>query len=113
VWPAFSVYFGWITVATIVNVASALDAVGWSGEPLAPQLWAAIMLGVAALIGVLMGIRHGDVWYVGVLVWAFAGVAANFPQEAALTVSSVALALLMLPALGTGVARRVQRLRIG
>ena len=31
VWPAFSIYLGWITVATIVNVSVFLLDTGWSG----------------------------------------------------------------------------------
>jgi benzodiazapine receptor len=70
----FSVYLGWITVATIANVTDVLDYVKWSGWGLEPQVWAVIMLLVGLAVGFLMALRHGDVAYNLVLVWAFAGI---------------------------------------
>ncbi len=71
----FSVYLGWVTVATVANVTSVLDYVGWSGWGLSEAAWAAIMLLVAAGIGVLMGLRRRDAAFLLVLVWAFVGIA--------------------------------------
>ena len=46
----FSIYLGWITVATIANATSLLDYLGWSGWGIAPEVWALIMLVAGALI---------------------------------------------------------------
>jgi hypothetical protein len=72
---AFSVYLGWITVATIANVTDLLYFLRWGGWGIAPQVWAVIMLVVAALITLAMILTRRDVPYALVIVWAFAGIA--------------------------------------
>ena len=74
----FSIYLGWITVATIANVTDVLNYLNWSGWGIAPQAWAAIMLAVAVLVAGLMAITRHDVAYLLVLVWAFTGIAVKF-----------------------------------
>lgn len=71
----FSVYLGWVTVATVANATSVLDFLGWSGWGLTEEAWAVIMLLVSAGIGVLMGLRRRDTAFLLVLVWAFVGIA--------------------------------------
>jgi translocator protein len=71
----FSIYLGWATVATIANVTSTLYSIDWSGWGIAPQAWAAIMLGVATVVGVLVFLTRRDFAFVLVLIWAFAGIA--------------------------------------
>lgn len=71
----FSVYLGWITVATVANVSQVLYILGWKGFGIAPAVWAVIMLAVAALLGLLMLLQEKDIPYVLVLVWAFIGIA--------------------------------------
>lgn len=71
----FSIYLGWITVATVANISQVLVFLGWGGWGLAPALWAAIMVVVAALVGIMMAIRFGSVAYNLVLIWAFIGIA--------------------------------------
>ncbi len=71
----FSIYLGWITVATVANASQLLYNLGWSGWGIAPQAWAAIMLAVAVVLGVLMALTRSDAAYLGVLVWAFIGIA--------------------------------------
>ena len=70
----FSVYLGWITVATVANVSIVLYDAGWGGGFLPGSVWAAIVLLVAVGLGVRMLARYGDLAYVAVLVWAFVGI---------------------------------------
>jgi len=70
----FSVYLGWITVATVANDTIALYDAGWDGGFVPAQVWAAITLVVATLAGGRMLQRFGDVGYAAVLVWAFVGI---------------------------------------
>jgi hypothetical protein len=74
----FSIYLGWITVATIANVTDVLDYVKWGGWGIAPQVWAVIMLAVAVIIAALMAFTRRDAGYLAVLVWAFIGIAVKF-----------------------------------
>ncbi|MBI3162280.1 MAG: tryptophan-rich sensory protein [Chloroflexi bacterium] len=71
----FSVYLGWITVATVANVTDWLYLVEWSGFGIAPQTWAVIMIAIASVLGLLMALTRRDAGYLSVLVWSFAGIA--------------------------------------
>ncbi len=99
----FSIYLGWITVATVVNVSVFFIDLGYTGGWLAP-FWAAVALTAATLIGLTMLRRRSDVPFVLVVVWAFFGIAAaQWGSEALLVLLAVAAALLLLAA----VAQRV------
>lgn len=100
----FSVYLGWITVATVANVSITLIDLGVTGGWLAP-FWAAVAIFAATLVGLSVLRRRGDVPYVLVLVWAFLGIAAaRWGTEALLILIAVAAA-------GVLVAAAVQRAR--
>lgn len=71
----FSLYLGWISVATIANATDVLYYLGWNGGGLAPEVWAVILLGITVVLGALMAWLRRDVIYLLVLVWALAGIA--------------------------------------
>jgi hypothetical protein len=70
----FSVYLGWITVATIANITAFLDFVNWNGFGIAPEIWTIIMLGIATAVAGLVAYYRQDIAYLLVLVWAFVGI---------------------------------------
>jgi hypothetical protein len=72
----FSVYLGWITVATVANTAIMLLDLGVTGGQLAPLLTVAV-IAAAAVIGYLVLRRRADIAFGLVLVWAFTGIAAK------------------------------------
>ncbi len=67
----FSVYFAWITLATVLNVASALLYYGWTGGPLSQEIWTVVMSLVAAAIAGHVAWHKSDRPYAAVVVWAF------------------------------------------
>ncbi len=71
----FSIYLGWITVATVANATSLLDFLGWSGWGISDATWAMVMLIVATIIGIAVILKRRDSAYGLVLVWAFVGIA--------------------------------------
>lgn len=71
----FSIYLGWVSVATIANVTQVLYYFDWGGWGISPQIWAVIMLVVAALLGIAMVLREKDTAFNLVLVWALIGIA--------------------------------------
>lgn len=71
----FRVYLGWVTVATIANVTSVLDYVGWNGWGISEPLWTIVMLVVATALTALMVQLRNDVAYALVVLWAFIGIA--------------------------------------
>ena len=70
----FSVYFGWITVATIANVTTFLVSLNWNGFGLSPQIWMIIILLVGAGIGILRTLYDKNIFYGLVLIWAYFGI---------------------------------------
>lgn len=70
----FSVYLGWITVATVANVTALLVDRGWSGGFLSETAWAAIMVLVAAAVTLAVLWSRGDIFYALVILWALAGI---------------------------------------
>jgi hypothetical protein len=71
----FSLYLGWITVATIANVTALLWLAGWDGWGISPQAWTVIMMGAGAVIACLLTLTRRDVVFPLVVVWALAGIA--------------------------------------
>ena len=66
----FSLMLGWISVASIVCVATLLVSLGWSGGPLANTTWAVIMLAVATGLGLWLSLRYRDALVPAVMAWA-------------------------------------------
>ena len=57
----FSIYLGWITVATMANVTTVLDYLKWNGFGIAPEIWMVIMVAAVLVITVLMIFTRRDV----------------------------------------------------
>lgn len=71
----FSLYLGWVSVATIANVTSLLDYLSWGGWGIPPQVWAVIMLSVGVVLAGMIAIQRGDFIYMLVFIWAYIGIA--------------------------------------
>jgi hypothetical protein len=84
----FSIYLGWITVATIANVTDVLDYLEWNRLGISDATWMVIVLGAVILISGLMNLLRKDIAYALVILWALAGIAAKFPAEGVVTVAS-------------------------
>jgi len=107
----FSIYLGWITVATVANATSLFNYWGWgNGYDTASAIWAAVMLVVATVVAVLMSLRHGDVAYVAVIVWAFIGIAVKHSGTALVAVTAWVMAAVAAASLVVGVPRARKRM---
>ena len=90
----FSIYLGWITVATIANVTALLSYWDWGGWGISPEAWTVIMLAIATAVGGLVSFTRGDIAYAAVLIWAFAGIAIKHEDSATVaTAAWIAAAL--------------------
>jgi hypothetical protein len=106
----FSVYLGWITIASIADVAVTMTAYGWDGFGISPETWAIVVVAVALVITMLMlGIRK-DVAYALVVIWALVGIGVNHsgnPNVVLLTeISSILVAIGILVTLALTWLRR-------
>jgi hypothetical protein len=69
-----SIYFAWITIATIANASVYLLAINWSGWGITPTSWAVTMICVAVVLNVLVIVRRHNAVYGLVIVWALYGI---------------------------------------
>lgn len=82
----FSIYLGWITVATVANVTSLLDYLNWDGFGVAPEIWMGIVLAAVLAIAALVNFTRRDVAYALVILWALAGISL---KQAAVTLVAI------------------------
>jgi hypothetical protein len=82
----FSIYLGWITVATAANVTSLLDYLKWEGFGVAPEIWMGIVLAAVLAIATLMNFTRWDVAYAAVILWALAGISVKHAAVAAVAI---------------------------
>lgn len=100
------IYLGWISVATIVNVASALYASQWNGFGIAPSVWTVLMLLIAAAITCAIILQYRDVAFTGVIVWAFLAVAVRQSAQPAIAITALGCAIGLLVFLFLRVSKR-------
>jgi translocator protein len=106
----FSLYLGWITVATIANIASVLNYNGWDGFGIAEPVWAMIMIGTAVVVATLLLINRRNAAYTAVLVWAMFGIRASAADSGEQTLATVAVAAAVLLVIITAVGYRRTRI---
>ncbi len=96
----FSLYVGWVTVATLVNLSVVLDVLGARPFGMMAATWAIVMIALAATIALLIGFRRKDAIYLAVVAWALEGIALKAGQPAnvvtAAWVGTIAVALYTL-----------------
>ena len=83
----FSIYLGWITVATVANVSDVLDTLHPLGFSSLAATWMVIILAAVLVIAGLMNFLRRDVAYAIVILWALAGIAVKFPQAGIITIA--------------------------
>ncbi len=96
----FSVYLGWITVATIANVTALL--VDWGVQSFGPtaELWTIVVIIVAVIITYAMLLLRKDIAYSLVVVWASLGI---FIKQLDLNMTIAITALIALIAVVVGI----------
>jgi len=70
----FSVYLGWITVATIANVTAVLVVLGAESYSLLAEILTIVVIAVAVIITYAMLIIRKDIAYSLVVLWAALGI---------------------------------------
>jgi benzodiazapine receptor len=109
VWVACGLYLGWITVATVANVAQSLAAYGVSG--LGAEAWGIVMLIAAGLIAATVTLATRNGGYPLTVIWALvaAFVARRGPpmvtQSDAVAYAALGAAAVVALALGVVVVR--------
>lgn len=95
----FSVYLGWITIASIANVASALVKLEWDAFGINPEIWAILIIIIALSITMLVLITRTDIAYSLVIIWALIGIAYGQNSTQNIAILSQACSLIILIAM--------------
>ncbi|MEJ8803299.1 hypothetical protein [Pontibacter sp. H249] len=69
-----SLYFGWIIIATVANISSALVGLGWDGFGLSEGLWTTLMIIAATLIVMFVVFSRSNPFIGLVGIWALYGI---------------------------------------
>jgi hypothetical protein len=91
----FSVYLGWITIATIANVTALLVQLNWNGFGINNQVWTVIVILVGIAITLAILGRRQDIFYALVVDWAILGIFLkrtdpSFPPAQAVVIVTIA-----------------------
>jgi len=70
----FSIYLGWITVATIANATAVLVHFHWTRFGLSEPFWTVLVMAVGIVLGLWMLFYRRDIFYGLVVLWAFLGI---------------------------------------
>lgn len=70
----FTVYFGWITIATIANITTYLVSINWNRFSLSEVFWTDLMILVGAILGAICVLYFKSLAYGFVLIWAYIGI---------------------------------------
>jgi Ca2+/Na+ antiporter len=96
----FSVYLGWITIATIANVTALLVNTNWNTWGLGEQFWAVAVIVVGIAIALSMLFTRKDIYYSLVVDWALLGIllkrlsVTTVPDQSVVVVTIVGLVLI-------------------
>lgn len=107
----FSVYLGWITIASIANVSLFLVSENWDGFGIGAETWATLIIIVALVIALLVLATRRDIAYGLVVVWALFGIAVNQSGNQSIVTLTEASAIIILLALAAVVL--LSRLKSG
>lgn len=107
----FSVYLGWITIASIANVSVFLVSENWDGFGIGAETWATLIIIVALVITLLVLATRRDIAYGLVIIWALIGIAVNQSGNQSIVTLTEASAIIILLALAAAVL--LSRLKSG
>lgn len=102
----FSIYLGWISVATIVNIASALYTSGWDGWGIRAESWTIIMLILGAVIAAIVAIQRADTAFTLVFVWAYVAIAIRQLNAPSIGITAGVSAIVLIVLLWFGRRRK-------
>ena len=85
----FSIYLGWITVATIANITDVLYFLNWNGFGISPEIWMIIVLVAVIVISGLVSLTRRDIAYTLVIMWALVGIAVKHSTIALVATASL------------------------
>ena len=95
-WP-FVIYSGWVTVASIANVAAYLTSIAWSGWGISETIWAVIMIIIAGIINLMVTWKRNMREFAMVGAWALVAISvANWDVNQTVAYAAIAVAAILI-----------------
>jgi len=105
----FSIYLGWITIASIVNVAVALVAVNWDGFGVSPETWAIIIMVIALLLALTVIATRKDIAYGLVIAWALFGIASKQANPSIVATAQVGIIVILIASVAVAILAKPRK----
>ncbi|MDQ3372573.1 MAG: tryptophan-rich sensory protein [Acidobacteriota bacterium] len=107
----FNIYFGWLTVATILNFSIALVFLGVDATGASRVFFASVLIIVAIILGVIIQFKLAIAAYPLTIAWALIAIAIKHSTETVIvTVAAFGVIVLLITAL-SGLAKSKTSLR--
>jgi len=109
----FSVYLGWITIATIANVTALLVDINWNTFGLGEQFWAVAVISVGIAIALSVLFTRKDIFYCLVVDWALFGIlmkrlaVETVPDRSVIVITIIGLVLISAGIIVQAIRRRI------
>lgn len=71
---SFGMYTGWLFIATLVNIATALVKLKWNGFGVADDIWAVVILIIAVVLIILVLMKIRNAVFPLPVAWAYFGI---------------------------------------
>jgi len=108
----FSLFCGWLSVATIANLSTLFVYMGWAGPVMTQVMIAIVMILVAGFIGIYVCARCKDFVFPMVIAWSCIAIAVSrsgdFPYVSAVAVATAVMPMIWI---ATTMLRRIQHRR--
>jgi hypothetical protein len=109
----FSIYLGWITIATIANTTALLVNLNWNRFGLSEPFWTIAVIIFGILIALFMLFYRKDIFYSLVVDWALLGILIKRLTVDIVTVQSIiTVVILGLVMISLGIIIQITRKKV-
>jgi benzodiazapine receptor len=106
----FSVYLGWITIATIANVAVAGVSTNWDGFGINPETWAILIIIIALLLTLVVTATRKEIAYGLVIVWALFGIISKQTNPNIVTTAEASAIIILIASVAVAILTKIKKL---
>lgn len=92
----FSLYLGWILVATLVNIAAWLYNIRWDGFGIESSVWSIILISLSAILGFIFILKRRDIIVTTVVLWALIAIGVQSSNNAMVVGSVITASMLLI-----------------
>jgi benzodiazapine receptor len=105
----FSVYLGWVTIATIANVAVAAVSVNWDGFGINPETWAILIIIIALLLTLIVTATRKEIAYGLVIIWALIGIISKQTNTNIITTAEASVIIILIAIAATAILTKLKK----